>query len=135
MRVSLAAVADNATISADGKLNIMGIFTAIYALTLPATYLQFRLVLQLQPDSEDTGVLRRLAIQLTDPDGEVLLDTATEVTLPADMPAFVSIPQILDFSLITFQKAGAHRFSIRINGEEHASLPLNVIVLPPAQES
>ena len=57
MELTLALLADYANISREGKLNIMGIFEQIFALSFPAVHAQLQLVLRLEssPFGSATG--------------------------------------------------------------------------------
>ncbi len=136
MKVSLAAIADYASVSADGKLSVMGIFNVIFAFSLPATHPQLRLAIQFEVEPKDLGTTQHVVIRLLDPDGDELLRVESDAPLPTELSVPAIIPQVLDLNLLTFQKEGQYQFFILIDGEERASLPLRIVLLPPPlQES
>lgn len=55
MRVALGVLADYANVSADGKLNIMGVFQIVNVIQFPHVHAQMHLVLTLEADPSEAG--------------------------------------------------------------------------------
>ncbi len=55
MRVALGVLADYANVSADGKLNIMGVFQIVNVIQFPHVHAQMDLVLTLEADPSEAG--------------------------------------------------------------------------------
>ena len=55
MRVKLALLADSANVSREGKLNLLGIFDAIFARELPTSHPHMHLVLRFEALPADAG--------------------------------------------------------------------------------
>ena len=74
IKIPLAVIADNANVSREGKLNILGIFQNIAANTIPATHPQISLVLTFQAERGDADSEHPIKIQLVGEDGEVIIN-------------------------------------------------------------
>jgi hypothetical protein len=138
MRVPLALLADYANVTAEGKLNIMGIFDAIYAGAFPATHPQMRLIMRFQFAAGDRGTTKNIQIRLLDADGNALLALGSTVVVPQNAPLNLEIPQIIELNGLQFPKQGDYAFSILVNDEERATVPFRVLpinALPAPNQS
>lgn len=141
MKVPLALIADYANVTAEGKLNIMGIFDTIFVPGgFPTVHPQMRLIVRFQVAPAEQGSTKLIEIKLLDADGNLLLAMASTIQLPQDLPLNAEFPQIVELNGLTFSKAGDYAFSVLVGGEEKANVPFHVVPLtatplaPPAQQ-
>lgn len=128
MDVDLALLCDAATVDASGKLNILGVFDRINASQFPARHGRLSLVLRFRGDVSEAGD-HELLITLKDPEGEELVRADGRMKLGAAPRAAregVRLPQILNFDGLVFRREGSYVFDVRVDGEHHASIPLQV---------
>lgn len=137
MQVPIALFADYANISAEGKLNILGVFDRILVHAFPAVHLQSMLVLRITASAAERGARRDFEIRLIDADGITVSQFRGELAIPEDAPLPVSINELIRLQAIQFPHPGDYTFHILINGDDKASIPFTVALLPgpPASES
>ncbi|MBX6362539.1 MAG: hypothetical protein IRZ00_01615 [Gemmatimonadetes bacterium] len=133
MRVKLAVVADHANASAEGKLNILGIFDRIMVPSLPAVHPLLYLVVQVEAHPAERGRSHPVELRLHDPDGEAVFDLRGEV-VPQGAPGEPIIAnQIIGINNLLLSKAGEYTFVVFVDNDLKAEIPLKVTVaeLPP----
>lgn len=128
MEATLLLAADYANETRNGKLNVMGIFTDINAPTFPALHPQMYLITQLSANPAEYGRAFKFAIKLIDEDAttEVL-----HLTLDAEVPSRedgqrVQLNFIVQLPNLLFQKPGIYQFSVLVDNDEKAVLPIDV---------
>jgi uncharacterized protein DUF6941 len=130
MDVKLAALADFASVSIDKKLNILGIFQEINTPNLPVAVPHIYLVLSLEAGPEEYGkkILIRVALlEDNDGGGEMLhMEGLAEVPHPRYEGDRAFANQVIGLSGVTFERAGNYRFSVSVENEEIAVVPLRV---------
>jgi hypothetical protein len=130
MQVTLALLADYANVTAEGKLNILGIFDRITVQELPAVHTQMHLVLRLEASTADQNRSHNVEIRLQDPEGRSLLDVRGDL-VPHGVPGRPSATnQILAFNNVQLATAGVHAFVVSVDGSLRAEVPLVVDVAP-----
>lgn len=130
MQVTLALLADYANVTAEGKLNILGIFDRITVQELPAVHTQMHLVLRLEASTPDQNRSHNVEIRLQDPEGRSLLDVRGDLT-PHGVPGRTSATnQILAFNNVQIARPGVHAFVVSVDGTMRAEVPLVVDVAP-----
>ncbi|MBI5035545.1 MAG: hypothetical protein HZB51_33895 [Chloroflexi bacterium] len=132
MKARIAALADYANVTADQKLNVMGIFNVINAPQTPAVHRQMMLVLSFVSDPWDVLGQFPFQVDLVDEDGKVLLNlkgTMTAAKAPSGEQATTNC--ILSLNDLVFNKYGHYEFKITVNDEPFASLPLIVQPMQP----
>lgn len=133
MKVTLALLADYANVSIDGKLNIMGIFDTIGALSVPVTHPQMRLVVRFQADPTDRGSTKNIEYKLLDADGNVRWAYAQTIQIPQELPLRAEFPQIVTLNGMTFDNFGDYAFHTVVNGEPKAEVSFHVVMPPNVQ--
>ena len=127
MRVTIAVLADHASTSDGGKLNILGIFSGIMAQTEPIVHPQMRLVVQFEFNAAEAGK-KDVQIVLQDEDGGEILAIDAEMVVPRPPRGELStLHQILGLNNLTFPKFGRYVFRLLINGRTEAEIPLSVL--------
>jgi hypothetical protein len=130
MRVDFAVACDYALIDQHGKLSVLGIFQHIWAVRFPTVHPRLHLVVRLRGRRTEVGE-HRLRIRLLDEaDAEVLNGDGT-VTFN-EPPAGVTELEagaVLAFD-VPFQQSGHYRFTIAVDGEVQAVVPITVSQSP-----
>ena len=131
MRVKLALLADSANVSREGKLNLLGIFDAIFARELPTSHPHMHLVLRFEATPADAGTALSIEVQLVAPAGDMLLripGTMQVPPVPSGMTA--GVDHVLALANVAFAQPGDYAFRVLIDGRLAATVPLRVDTLP-----
>ncbi len=137
MKARVAVLADCANVTADGKLNIMGIFNVINAHQVPVTHSQMQLVLSLVPDPWELNSTVPLEIQLVDSDGRVIFGLKGQVAVGAAKGGEQATANyLLGLNNTVFERFGSFEFKILANDEPFATIPLLIQAapVPPSAE-
>ena len=128
MEIKFRMLSDFASLTRDGKLNILGVFDEINAPRMPFVLPQMFLVVAYEASAAEAGVDRESRIILMDADGGELLTLEQPLKIPdAKRPgARVAINQVLGLSGFKFAKPGDYQFSFLVDGDEKANLRLRV---------
>lgn len=130
MQVELAVLADFASISIDRKLNILGVFQEVNAPELPVTVAYMYLVVSFKADPAEYGKHLSARIVLTEErgNGEPLLslEGLAEVPQPTKPGDRAYSNQVIGLNGVRFEREGDYRFSISVEGQEAAVVPLRV---------
>ena len=130
MHVTLAVIADSANVSQEGKLNIMGIFDALYSQTFPTIHPEMKLVVQFEAGMAEVGKVHHIEIQLMDEDGHKPFVVNGQVIVGEVTPGTLfKSNSILNIRGATFEKPGNFVFNILVNGELKKEVPLKVLQL------
>jgi len=130
MDVNIAVLADFASVTREGKLNIMGIFGAVnppspFPFQLPQMYL----VLSFYVPPAELGSKRNLKVVLCDEDGKQVFAGENELNVPNpknNRNDGVTVNQLIGMNNFTFHKAGSYQFSILVDGDTKTNVPLRV---------
>ena len=126
MNVRIAVLADFASITNDNKLNILGVFTDLFATKVPAVHPQMQLVTVLEFDSTEAGD-KDLKLVLVDEDGREVFSISGILRVERGSAGRQVIThQIFNFNNLTFPKYGEYEFVILINGDRKGSVSLRV---------
>jgi hypothetical protein len=120
VKLLLALLCDDAKVTADGKLDMHGVFNDLYAPGFPARQDRVVLVLVVEWDPEDHGRFQ-FRVDLVAPDGKpsLTVNGHTDVDArPAGRPP-ARTRLIMPLETVIFPVAGAYRFRIRVKGVEH----------------
>jgi hypothetical protein len=132
LRYLVAVLADFASLSDDGKLNIMGIFHEINAPSLPFPLPQIYLVFSLEAEPAEYGEERMIRIVLRH-DGAAdneILDFQGSVRIPQpERPGRVITNQLIGLSGVNLERVGNYTFSINVGEEEVATVRMRVKVV------
>lgn len=135
MKITLAVLADYANISRDGKLNIMGVFDRIGALSVPVRHPEMRLVLRMEVEPVELGRSHRVEIRCMDEDGEDLVRLEADVTISKETATFreTATNHILDIRQLTFKKFGGYTFSIFANNDLKKQIRFDLVQIDSQQ--
>lgn len=124
----MAVLADGANLSQEGKLNILGIFDALYADSFPTIHPEMKLVVQLEAGIAEVGKVHQVEIQLMDSDGRKPFVVNGQIVVGDVKPGTVfKTNSILNIRGVTFEKPGDFVFNILVNGEVKKQVPLKVM--------
>ena len=128
MDVSLAVLSDFASVTQEGKLNIMGIFGEVNPPGLPFSLPLMYLVIVFDASPAEIGSEKSIRVVMLDGEGREGLRIENNLAVPpAGRPGHrVNFNAILALQGVTFQQPGDYQFSVLINGEEKRSVPLRV---------
>jgi hypothetical protein len=130
MDVPLSVVADYANTTADGKLNIMGVFGRVTPAKVPFALPTSFLVFVIRYTAAERGSPKPVEVRLLDPDGVSLYGVSSDVLIPGDAAPSGEAVQILGFNNLLFQRYGPHAFHILIDGDEKAQIAIDVVPPP-----
>jgi hypothetical protein len=128
MDLTLAVLCDYANVSADGKLNILGIFTEINAGAFPAMTGTFYLVTSFSAGPAESGQQKVISIAFLDADGHDLGRFESQITipLPARPGSQAIVNQIARLDGVAFPKLGGYSFAVLVGGEQKGSVEVHV---------
>jgi hypothetical protein len=137
VQVKLAVLADYANVTAEGKLNILGIFDRINLVQVPAVHPQMHLVLRLEAHQAERDRPHKVEIRLHDPEGVTIFEVNGDIVPHGEGSQPISTNQILTLNNLQLQKIGAYTFVVFINNDLKTELPLHVefVSMPPAAGS
>lgn len=134
MQPSLLILADYATVDQSGKLVAAGIFHQINAHKFPFVHLNMFLLLEFSVSRSEADRKFKLTVHLMDEDGRTILEvTADAQTPPSQTGKWLRtyLGTVFQFANVAFEKPGTYQFSVLIDGDEKATLPLEVMEIQP----
>jgi len=136
MKPLLFLVADYANMTAEGNLNVMGIFNSINSFNFPARHSSMYLIAKLSPELSEYGQKRTFTILLLDADANHLVEVSGEFEVPKGQDGKKpEVNIVFELKDIIFAKPGRYVFvllidkdqkdeiTLYINQIEHPSLP------------
>lgn len=133
MDVVLLLAADYANVAQGGKVNVMGIFRAIFAQGFPATHPSMHLVIKLAPGLGEKQV-RKLTVKFLDQDGRELAKFEGPLEAPlrkGNLPP--EINALFELRGLRFPHAGMYQFSVYVDDDLKGTLPLEAVQGPPPE--
>lgn len=128
MDIDLALMADAATIDAGGKLNVLGVFDRINASSFPARHGRISLVLRFIAGLHEAGE-HEVEITLRNPDGDEVVGLDGNLHFgpgPMHSGGEIRVPHVINLDGLVFEEPGRYTFELRIDGEHHRSVALQV---------
>lgn len=128
MKIPMALVADDANISQEGKLNVLGAFDRISAPNFPTVHPKMVFVVRIEAEFGDGGRPVPVRVRLVDEDGGVLFEAGGEIVAPEVPPGDVATAYQL-FALIgvSFAGPGLHKFVVNLGENPPHETPLVVM--------
>jgi hypothetical protein len=120
MKILMAFLADEANISQDGKLNVLGVFDRITAATFPVMHPRMVFAFRVYMDAGDAGRGFPVRVRLVDEGGEPLFEANGEIGAPAISSGdFATANQLFGLVGLQFAHEGVYRFVVNVAGVEH----------------
>ena len=117
----MAVLADEANVSQEGKLNLMGIFDRIAAAEFPVVHPKMVFAFRVEADSGDSGRAFPVHVAMEDEDGTPIFQAQGEIAAPPVPPGeFTTANQIFALVGVQFPRPGIYRFVVRVgDGARH----------------
>ena len=115
MRIPVAFVADEANVSAEGKLNVLGIFDRMAAPQFPVQHPRMVFAFRVEADAADGGRVFPVRVRLEDERGDTLFHADGDLS-PPTVPAgeFSTANQVFALVGVQFPHAGLYRFVVEV---------------------
>ncbi|HSJ10837.1 MAG TPA: hypothetical protein VK928_13015 [Longimicrobiales bacterium] len=126
MQVKLALLADYANVTAEGKLNILGIFDRISVHEIPAVHPQMHLILRFEAHPAERDRVHNIEIRLYDPDGQTVFEVKGDVVPHGHIGQTIATNQILTLNNLQLSKPGGYIFVVMVNNDMKSEIPLGV---------
>lgn len=128
LKVALALIADEANLSQEGKLNVMGAFDRIAASNFPTVHPKMVFVFRIDAGFGDGGGPVDVRVRLMDEDGGTLFDAGGELQAPEVQPGeMASAYQMFNLVGIRFPKPGTYKFVVNLGEDLPHETPLFVM--------
>lgn len=130
MKIPTALLADEANVSQEGKLNVMGVFDRIAANAFPTMHPKMVFVFRVQAEYADAGRTVDVRVRLMDEDGAVLFEATGDMEPPPVAPGgFITANQIFTLVGVQFPQPGSYKFVLDV-GDAHHETPLVLVHTP-----
>jgi hypothetical protein len=136
VEIKLALLADAANLSREGKLNILGAFTSIYAPEVPARHPEMQLVLNMDVSPAEAGQEKKIDIKLLGEDGENIGEVSGIFMMPKlrKPGRKMQVGLILPLRDTVFPKEGSYQIAVVVDGRTEIEIPLTVILVERQDE-
>lgn len=123
----MAVLADEANVSQEGKLNLMGIFDRIAAAEFPVVHPKMVYAFRVEADFGDSGRAFPVRVSLEDEDGTALFQAEGEMMAPPVPPGeFTTANQLFAMVGVQFPHPGIYRFVVRVGDNARHETPFLV---------
>ena len=120
MKILMAFLADEANISQDGKLNVLGVFDRISAGSFPVMHPRMVFAFRVYMDAADSGRGFQVRVRLLDEANNPRFEANGEIGAPIIAPGdFATANQVFGLVGLQFEREGLYRFVVNIAGTEH----------------
>ncbi|HYR10628.1 MAG TPA: hypothetical protein VEQ60_22820 [Longimicrobium sp.] len=127
MKIPMAVLADEANVSQEGKLNLMGIFDRIAAAEFPVVHPKMVFAFRVEADSGDSGRAFPVQVSMEDEDGTAIFQADGEMMAPPVPPGeFSTANQIFALVGVQFPRPGIYRFVVRVGDSARHEAPFLV---------
>ncbi|HST57153.1 MAG TPA: hypothetical protein VLK84_00615 [Longimicrobium sp.] len=131
----MAVLADEANVSQEGKLNLMGIFDRIAAADFPVVHPKMVFAFRVEAEFADSGRMFPVRVSMEDEDGNALFEAAGEMMAPHVVPGeYSTANQLFALVGVQFPRAGLYRFIVQVGDTPPHETPLLVQPAPSATD-
>lgn len=136
MRLTFGVTADYANTTADGKLNILGVFTEVNLAQIPGELPHMFLILSFEVAVEESGRIVPLRVTLLDESGDEVVGLEGRVAIPQEhrRAGAATLNQIIGLSGIQFQRPGWHEFAVAADQQRLGTVGIHVNVIEGGQD-
>ena len=128
MKIPMALLADEANVSQEGKLNVLGVFDRIAAGAFPTVHPRMVFVFRVQAEYADAGRSCPVRVRLMDEDGATLFDAGGELAAPPVAPGgFATANQLFNLVGVRFPRPGSYKFVVNVGDLEPHETPLLLV--------
>ena len=128
MKIPMALLADEANVSQEGKLNVLGVFDRIAAASFPVLHPKLVFVFRVQAEYADAGRRFPVRVRLMDEDGAALFEADGEITAPPVPPGeFLTANQLFSLVGTHFPRPGSYKFVVSVGDLPPHETPLMVV--------
>jgi hypothetical protein len=127
----MAFLADEANLSQEGKLNVLGVFDRLAASAFPVVHPRMVFAFRVHAEYGDGGGTFTVRVRLVDEDGGVHFQAEGEIVAPEVPPGEFSVANQL-FTLVGVQFAhpGVYKFLVHLGDLPAHETPFVVAALP-----
>lgn len=130
MKIPVAFLADEANISQDGKLNVLGIFDRIGAASFPTVHAKMVFGFRVQTGYGDAGRAFAVRVRMVDEDGAALFEAGGEMVAPPVPPGELSTTsQVFTLVGVQFDQPGTYKFLVLADGRVLQETPFVVAAI------
>ena len=127
----MALLCDDANVSQEGKLNILGVFDRIAAGTFPTVHPKMVFAFRVQAEYGDAGRSFAVRVRLIDEDGGVLFEASGEIVGPPVEPGeFLTANQLFTLVGVGFPRPGNYKFEVNVGDLLTHETPLVLLQIP-----
>jgi hypothetical protein len=132
MKIPMAFLADEANVSQEGKLNVLGIFDRIAAPMFPTVHPRMVFAFRVQAEFADSGREFAVRVRLMDEDGGVLFEANGEMVAPRVQPGeFSTANQVFTLVGVQFTQAGNYKFVVNVGDLAPHETPFALVAGSP----
>ena len=127
MRIPMAFLADEANISQEGKLNVLGIFDRIGATDFPTVHPKMVFAFRVHAEYADSGQTYVVRVRMEDEDGGVMFEANGAIETPQVEPGeFSTANQVFNLIGVQFARPGNYKFVLQVGDAEFHETPFVV---------
>ena len=128
MKIPMAMIADEANLSQEGKLNVLGAFDRITAPNFPTGHPKMVFVVRIEAVYGDGGKRVPIRVRLMDEDGGALFEAGGELQAPVVAPGDIATTyQIFALIGVGFESPGLFHFVVNLGDNPPHETPLMVV--------
>jgi hypothetical protein len=128
VKIPMALLADEANISQEGKLNVMGVFDRIATNAFPTVHPKMVFVFRVQAEYADAGRQFAVRVRLMDEDGAALFEATGDIVAPTVAPGeFVTANQLFTLVGTQFPRPGSYKFVVHLGDLPPHETPLTLV--------
>jgi hypothetical protein len=124
----MALLADEANVSQEGKLNVLGVFDRIAANAFPTVHPKMVFVFRVQAEYADAGQQYAVRVRLMDEDGAALFEASGDIVAPQVAPGeYVTANQVFTLVGTQFPRPGSYKFVVHLGELPPHETPLTLV--------
>jgi hypothetical protein len=128
VKIAMAFLADEANVSMEGKLNVLGVFDRITSPVFPTMHPRMVFCFRVESEYADSGRAFPVIVRLVDDDGGVLFEANGELVAPPVAPGeFSTGNQVFTLIGTQFARPGSYRFMVHLGNVAAHETPLAVV--------
>src|SRR5690554_2126706 len=116
----MAVIADDANVSQEGKLNILGVFDRISTQSFPTVHPKMVFAFRVQAEYPDSGRVFPVRMRIMGEDGEAVFEVGGELRSP-DVPpgGFATANKVFTLVGIRLPQPGTYKFVLNVGDVVH----------------